>query len=280
MVVVDNMRPSLGVYTPTEALTPHMDGLATGADLAFDVGACVSSTGSGDSSRGSSATVVFSHAYCQVAWCSPSRNSFMSGRRPNQTLAFGFRDSFREPGVGANWTSLPQFFKDRAKFDTVRSFGKVFHPNLPPNFDYPASWTHEPFFQEKVGCVNKTMSCALSRGTFVDADQLTTDAAVAALQEFANSSSDSSAAGGGERSRVKLDAAGRVVETTHNFFVGVGLQSPRLPWSFPADVLTRYPPASEIAVTKFPKPMEGDLEWFRPTEVDQYSDVSACAWRE
>ena len=29
--------------------------------------------------------LVFHHAYCQQAVCSPSRNSFMTGRRPNST---------------------------------------------------------------------------------------------------------------------------------------------------------------------------------------------------
>ena len=51
--------------------------------------------------------------------------SFLSGRRPSETLAFGFRDSFREAGVGENWTSMPQFFKEVGNFSTVRSFGKV-----------------------------------------------------------------------------------------------------------------------------------------------------------
>ena len=33
---------------------------------------------------------------CQIAVCSPSRNSFMTGRRPNSTLVWNFYNSFRE----------------------------------------------------------------------------------------------------------------------------------------------------------------------------------------
>jgi len=38
-----------------------------------------------------------------------------------------------------NWTSLPQAFKEAGYFTT--GVGKSFHPNSPPNFDQPLSWT-------------------------------------------------------------------------------------------------------------------------------------------
>eukprot|EP00937_MAST-01D_sp_MAST-1D-sp2_P007171 g7171.t1 len=62
----------------------------------------------------------------------------MSGRRPDATRAFNFIDSFREPGVGANWTSMPEYFKQHNY--TVLGTGKLFHPGLPANFDQPRSW--------------------------------------------------------------------------------------------------------------------------------------------
>lgn len=39
---------------------------------------------------------------------SPSRNSFMSGRRPDATKSYNFLNHFREEAVGANWTALPE----------------------------------------------------------------------------------------------------------------------------------------------------------------------------
>ena len=80
--------------------------------------------------------IVFTRAFANFAWCAPSRNSFMSGRRPDRTRAWDFAHHFRE--VGANWTSLPQAFKVNGFFTT--GVGKLFHKNLPPNFD-PVSWT-------------------------------------------------------------------------------------------------------------------------------------------
>eukprot|EP00729_Bicosta_minor_P005442 gene5442-6453_t len=41
-------------------------------------------------------SLVFDRAYCQIAVCSPSRNSFMTGRRPNSTMVWNFFNHFRE----------------------------------------------------------------------------------------------------------------------------------------------------------------------------------------
>ena len=47
------------------------------------------------------------HRYIQYAFCCPSRNSFMTGRRPSKTKVWNFIDHFREPETGLNWTSMP-----------------------------------------------------------------------------------------------------------------------------------------------------------------------------
>src|SRR4051812_141981 len=57
---IDDLRPDLGCYGDAHAKTPNIDRLAA---------------------RG----VVFTHAYCQQAVCSPSRSSLMTGRRPDAT---------------------------------------------------------------------------------------------------------------------------------------------------------------------------------------------------
>ena len=68
LIVVDNYRPAMGAYGDKEAVTPRMDALAKDSTL-------------------------FSRAFCQEAWCSPSRSSFLSGRSPDATQAWNFRDS-------------------------------------------------------------------------------------------------------------------------------------------------------------------------------------------
>jgi iduronate 2-sulfatase len=46
--------------------------------------------------------------------CSPSRNSFMSGRRNDKTKVWNFKNTFRE--VGPNWTTLPSHFLHHGYF--------------------------------------------------------------------------------------------------------------------------------------------------------------------
>lgn len=84
---------------------------------------------------------LLARAYCNFAWCAPSRNSFLSGRTPDTTQAWNFLNSFRQAPGAQDWVTLPGYFKRAGYYAT--SLGKVFHPDLPPNFDYPASWTGE-----------------------------------------------------------------------------------------------------------------------------------------
>ena len=55
--------------------------------------------------------LTFNRAYVQYSHCSPSRNSFLSGRSPQTTGVYNFIDSFREQTVGPNWTTMPEYFR-------------------------------------------------------------------------------------------------------------------------------------------------------------------------
>jgi hypothetical protein len=64
-IVSDDCRPELPSYGQDYIHAPHLAALAA---------------------RG----LTFMHAYCQQSICSPSRNSFMSGRRPQVTKTWNF----------------------------------------------------------------------------------------------------------------------------------------------------------------------------------------------
>jgi arylsulfatase A-like enzyme len=116
-ITVDDMRPSIGAFNFSLAHTPNLDKLA-------------------------SEGLTFKRAYVNYAFCAPSRNSFMSGRRPDTTRVWNFQNHFREDGVGASWRSLPEYFKSHGMI-TMGS-GKLYHPTVPPDNDWPKSWSTDP----------------------------------------------------------------------------------------------------------------------------------------
>eukprot|EP01051_Picozoa_sp_SAG22_P018821 SAG22_NODE_3286_length_1804_cov_5.456891_1_plen_228_part_10 len=93
VLIADDFRPAANhSFGMTEISTPHIDRL--------------SETG-----------LTFTNAYSQFQWCSPSRNSFMSGRRPDTTNVYNGINNFRDNGAcvkttGAPCTSWPEHFKN------------------------------------------------------------------------------------------------------------------------------------------------------------------------
>ena len=226
LIILDNLSPRLGAYGHPTVLTPSMDALAASGTL-------------------------FTTALTQFPWCAPSRNSFLSGRRPQVTRALNFLDSFRE-GAGADWVTLPGAFRAAGYYTT--SCGKVFHPSLPPDGDAALSWSDAPFAPPKPGCPGGAMACALPPGA-LDVD------AAATTQLLA-----------------RLAAARSASGAQQPFFAALGLQAPRLPWAYPPAAAAAYPPAAAIPLAALQSAAGlAPLEYFRPTEVNQYSDVHASA---
>ena len=113
-IAVDDLRPNLGAYGHSFMHTPRMDELADSGTL-------------------------FQRAYAQYAFCAPSRNSFMTGRRPDVTRAYSFMNHFRESDVGRNWLSFPQYF--RAAGYWAAGAGKLYHPGMPHGAQTPGRQT-------------------------------------------------------------------------------------------------------------------------------------------
>ncbi|RVE43119.1 hypothetical protein evm_012235 [Chilo suppressalis] len=87
--------------------------------------------------------INFKSAFAQQALCAPSRNSILTGRRPDSLRLYDFYSYWRQT-IG-NFTTFPQFFKENG-YETF-SVGKIFHPGLSSNFtdDYPYSWSFQPY---------------------------------------------------------------------------------------------------------------------------------------
>jgi iduronate 2-sulfatase len=110
-IAVDDLRPELGVYGVDEIITPNIDALAQQG-------------------------TTFTRAYAQMALCTPSRSSLLTGLRPDAT---GVKDNstyFRD--TVPNVVTLPQWFKQNGY--QTQAVCKVFHDGL----DDSQSWTLPP----------------------------------------------------------------------------------------------------------------------------------------
>ena len=98
LMIADDLRDSVGCYGNAQAKTPNLDKLAR---------------------RG----VLFEHAYVQYPVCNPSRTSFLTGLRCEQTRVVSNTTLFRSqlPDI----VTLPQLLRQNG-WRTV-SFGKIFH---------------------------------------------------------------------------------------------------------------------------------------------------------
>jgi iduronate 2-sulfatase len=97
-IMMDDLRPELGCYGAEGLITPNIDRLAEKA-------------------------VLFNNAYVQYPVCNPSRASFISGLRPEETGIVTNDLPFRRamPDI----QSLPELFRNNGYF--TAGIGKIFH---------------------------------------------------------------------------------------------------------------------------------------------------------
>lgn len=109
-IAVDDLRPNIGCYNDSIAITPNIDHL-------------------------SKKSVIFTNAYCQQAVCNPSRASILTGQRPDVIGVTNLVSHFREKSPDA--VTLPQIFIANG-YETV-GIGKIFHGAK--NTQDEVSWT-------------------------------------------------------------------------------------------------------------------------------------------
>jgi choline-sulfatase len=185
-LVADDLNCDLGCYGAKQVQTPNIDALAA-------------------------AGVRFDRAYCQYPLCSPSRSSFLTGRRPNVTkvltnpragrfstdytqLSPHFREAIPDT------VTMPQFFRQQGY--QVARIGKLYHYGVPgqigtSGLDDKESWEFvvNPAGRDKAeenkvftltpGSYGGTLSWLATEGTDVEhTDGLTATAAISLLEQY------------------------------------------------------------------------------------------------
>lgn len=162
------------------------------------------------------------------ALCAPSRNSFLTSRRPDSLHLYDFYSYWRD-SVG-NYTTIPQHFKENGYY--THSIGKVFHPGISSNFsdDSPYSWSGKPF-HPKTQAFKDAKTCIDHDGQLVD--NLICPVIVESQPEGTLPDLES------------LNAAFDFLNYKNNitdkpYFLAVGFHKPHVPFKFPLQYLSIY----------------------------------------
>ncbi|MES2692407.1 MAG: sulfatase, partial [Verrucomicrobiota bacterium] len=194
-IAVDDLRIDLGCYGDPIARSPNIDALAA---------------------RGT----VFTRAYCQQAVCNPSRQSLLSGRRPDSIRVWDLNKLFRE--TAPDVVSLPEHFKLNGYF--AQAFGKIYHGS--EGMNDPQSWS----VPEQYGHVEKRDDYRLPE------NRSPTKGQKAAAVEFVEASDDDYGDGwvaSGAVTALEKFAQAPASEKRQPFFLAVGIRKPHLPFTGP-----------------------------------------------
>ncbi len=234
LICVDDLKPTLGSYGDPLAKTPHIDRLAK---------------------RG----VLFASAYCNQAVCSPSRNSLMTGLRPQTLGIYDLPTHFRKAAPDA--VTVAQHFRQHGY--RTEALGKIMHKGH-GNVEDAASWT-VPHWNPKAATYALPESTATKREGRNGPRGVATEAAAV----------DDTFYGDGQTA---LEAVKRLQSAAQKpdepFFLAVGFIRPHLPFVAPQKYWDLYPAAD------IPMPQVTDPPADAPSyagqfggELRQYSDI-------
>lgn len=219
MILVDDLKPTLGCYGDELAKTPNIDRLFT---------------------RG----MRFDRAYCNQAVCAPSRFTLMLGSHSTSSGLYGLGSRLRDRHPGA--VTLPQHFA--AQGYRTESLGKVFHIGHGNEGD-PLSFS-VPHFKDKV--IEYLDPASTHGGQLTREEALFTNQKLDAIRSLprgvafeAPTADDDDYADGrvAAETIVRLQAAKLRRETKGTpFFIVAGFVRPHLPFSAPKKYWDLYDP--------------------------------------
>ncbi len=206
-IAVDDLRPELGCYGANQMVTPNIDRLAHDG-------------------------VLFENAYCQQAVCAPSRNSIMTGLRPDALRIYDLGTFFRT--TVPNVVTLPQQFKNNGYIS--EGVGKIFHAGH-GNKNDELSWS-VPFWDFRNN-VNKLKK--VNRG-----DTLGLESSLPRLNKellpFYKSNAPEEHMIDGIVTEIAVNRIHKLKKQDNPFFLAVGFRLPHLPFVAPKKYWDLYDP--------------------------------------
>jgi iduronate 2-sulfatase len=230
LICVDDLKPALGCYGDRLARSPNIDRLAA---------------------RG----LVFERAYCNQAVCAPSRNSLLTGLRPQTLGIYDLGTNFRAAVPDA--VTLPQCFRQQGY--RTEALGKIFHVGH-GNHEDPNSWS-APHWKAAVVAYALDVSRAKSGMTreealFAneDARGLPRGAAFESADVPDNAYPDGALADEAIR-RLRSAAEKRAAEKpSEPFFLAVGFVKPHLPFCAPKRYWDQFDPDAFVLAERQTRP--------------------------
>lgn len=190
-IAVDDLRTALRCYGDATALSPSIDRLAA---------------------RGT----LFTRAYAQQAVCNPSRQSLLSGRRPDSIRVWDLNRIFRN--TAPDVVPLPEHFKIHGYF--AQAFGKIYHGTKgmsdPQSWSVPEQFAHESKRDDYL----------------LEENRKPTKGGKAAALEFVGTKDEEY--GDGQVAAAAVEALRGYAKTPERpFFLAVGFRKPHLPFTAP-----------------------------------------------
>lgn len=223
-VSIDDLRPTLGAYGDTIAITPNIDQIA-------------------------SEGMTFRQTFTQVAVCAPSRASLMTGLRPDSTRVWHLGDKFRN--INPQAVTMPQYFS-KFGYHTV-NLGKIFHNYMPDSISWdepdlrPAQYKRQDWLKRdgETFYVSKEVSASqlIKRDSLLKlrpiryADGWNTGPAWEAAAVHDTMYYD------GAQNELAKKTLTRLAKNDKPFYMGLGYFRPHLPFAVPKKYWDLYDPA-------------------------------------
>jgi len=213
-IAVDDLRDTLGCYGNTTVKTPNIDRLAA---------------------RG----VRFERAYVQYPVCNPSRSSFLSGLRPDQTGVTDNTTMLRAklPDV----VTLPQLLRASGYYSAA--FGKIFHLGGGRDMAAKQRWMDLPISWNEAHAYQATPAGRIIEGRNLTGGKLR-------WCEWGMTAGTDDDQPDGQNAREAIALMEKLGDKP--WFIGVGFHKPHDPFVAPKKYFDLYPPGS-ITLHRDPK---------------------------